>query len=134
VVFPYSGDVELTMTLERVLSQSEDERVVLFFSSGSVTDGFNFLRRQTVEIVSAEYEGYRVPVSAVRVVNGRQGVYTLNGNVISFKEITPLAEFNGSFIVEAQDPQNDPLYYQKLALYDLIVTKGKDLYDGKIVD
>jgi len=134
VVFPYSGDVELTMKLERILSQSEDERVVLFFSSGSVIDGFNFLRRQTIEIVDAEYAGYRVPVSAVRVVNGKQGVYTLNGNVISFKEIVPLAEFNGYFIVEEQDERNDELYFNKLALYDLIVTKGKNLYDGKIVD
>ena len=134
VIFPYSGDAELTMKLEKILSQSEDDRVVLFFSSGSVTDGFNFLRRQTIEIVNAEYEGYRVPVSAVRVVNGKQGVYTLNGNVVSFKEIVPLAEFNGYFIVEEQDERNDPLYYNKLALYDLIVTKGKDLYDGKIID
>jgi len=134
VIFPYSGDVELTMKLERILSQSEDDRVVLFFSSGSVIDGFNFLRRQTIEIVNAEYEGYRVPVSAVRVVNGKQGVYTLNGNIVSFKEIVPLAEFNGYFIVEEQDERNDPLYYNKLALYDLIVTKGKNLYDGKIVD
>jgi len=134
VIFPYSGDIELEMKLERVLSQSEDDRVVLFFSSGSVISGFNFLRRQTVEIVDAEYEGYRIPVSAVRVVNGHQGVYTLNGNVVSFKEITPLAEFNGYFIVEEQDKQNDPLYYNKLALYDLVVTRGKNLYDGKIVD
>ncbi len=135
VIFPYSGDEQLTMRLERILSESENDRIILFFSSGSVIDGFNFLRRQTVEIVTSEYTGYRVPVSSVRVVNGHQGVYVLNGNVISFKEIVPLAEFNGYFIVEQQQTsEKDPLAKAKLALYDLIVTKGKDLYDGKIVD
>lgn len=133
VVFPYSGDVQLEMELEKVLSQSEDERIVLFFSSGVIREDFNFLRHQTVEIVNAEYEGYRVPVSSVRVIGGRQGVYTLSGNVVSFKEITPLVEYNGYFIVEEQDI-SDPLYYNQLAMYDLIVIKGKGLYDGKIID
>lgn len=134
VIFPYSGDVELKMKLERILSESENDRIVLFFSSGSIQENFNFLRHQTVEIVDAEYTGYRVPVSSVRVVNGRQGVYTLTGNTIDFKEIVPLAEFNGYLIVEEQDAQNDELYYRKLALNDLIVTRGKNLYAGKIVE
>ncbi|MBQ4054780.1 MAG: hypothetical protein IJD17_03620 [Clostridia bacterium] len=133
VIFPYSSDAEIPMTLYRSVPDEESGLTLLIFSTGKVNADFNFLRRQTVEIVAESYTGYRVPVSSVRIVDGKQGVYVLMGNVVKFREITPLVEIDGNLIVKEQDKVNDPEYALKLGFYDAIITKGKNLYEDKII-
>ena len=133
VKFPYSSDEEIPMSLQRIVTSGEEDSIVLVFSTGNVPEGFNFLRKQSVEIVQQSYTGYRVPVSAVRIIDGKQGVFVKKGNLAVFKEITPLVEIDGYFIVAQQDKQNDENYADKLGMYDLIITKGKNLYENKII-
>ena len=133
VRFPYSGDEELPMELHRIVTSGEEDGIVLVFSTGSVPEGFNFLRKQTVEIVQQSYTGYRVPVSAVRIIDEKQGVFVKKGNLAVFKRIEPLVEIDGYFIVAEQDRQEDENYADKLGMYDLIITKGKNLYENKII-
>ena len=141
VIFPYSSDVELKMTLSKIVEQTDENRAVLVFGTGMMPENFNFLRKQTIDIVRDTYTGYRVPVAAVRIVDGEQGVYALNGNFVRFKLIEPLFESEGYFIVSeyqnvgedkrAAALEDDGGGY--LALNDLIITKGKKLYDGRII-
>lgn len=134
VIFPYSADCELDMTLYRVISDVESGRVLLIFKTGMNPDGFNFLRLQTVEIVRSSYTGYRIPIASVRILNERQGVYILDGNIVEFRDVLPLCESNGYFIVEVQpDSSEDEEAYLRLGLYDLVITKGTNLYEGKII-
>ncbi len=133
VRFPYSGNEEVPMELHRIVTSGEDDNIVIVFSTGSVPDGFNFLRKQSVEIVQQSYTGYRVPVSSVRIIDEKQGVFVKKGNVAVFKEIDPLVEIDGYFIVAEQDKINDENYVDKLGMYDLIITKGKNLYENKII-
>ena len=74
-----------------------------------------------------------MPISAARLVDGKQGVYIMIGNTIEFREIDILLEMDGYYIVAEQDPVNDPDYASKLGLYDQIVVSGKNLYDGKLI-
>jgi len=133
LVFPYSSDTELTMTLSRIVPETNTDNVMLVFKSSSVPENFNFLRMQKVDIVKNTYKGYRVPVSAVRIVNGQKGVYILNGNVVEFKLINSLVELGGNLIVSEQDKLNDEDYSSKLGFYDQIITKGKNLYENKVI-
>ncbi len=133
VRFPYSGDEEIPMELHRIVTAGGEDSIVLVFSTGNVPDGFNFLRKQSVEIVQQSYTGYRVPVSCVRIIDDKQGVFVKKGNVATFKEITTLVEIDGYFIVAEQDKLNDKNYADKLGMYDLIITKGKNLYENKII-
>ena len=132
VVFPYSADKEITMKLYRVLTEPGSDTSLMIFQSDIVTDGFNFLRRQTVEVVCQSYSGYQVPVASVRMVDGVKGVYILDGSVVRFREVVTLYENNGYFVVEEKDPA-DESQYKRLGLYDLVITKGRDLYEGKII-
>ena len=120
------------MSLQRIVTSGEDDSIVLVFSTGNVPEGFNFLRKQSVEIVQQTYTGYRVPVSSVRIIDGKQGVFVKKGNLAVFKEIEPLVEIDGYFIVAQQDKQDDD-HSDKLAMYDLIITKGKNLYENKVI-
>ena len=133
VIFPYNSDVTIDMTLERIVTQSDSDEALLIFKSTKMPDGFRYLRVQTVNIIQKTYTGYRVPVSAVRIVDGRQGVYILSGNVVLFRVIEPLYEADGYFIVAEANTSNEN-YSQMLKINDLIIVKGKNLYDGRIVD
>ncbi len=133
VKFPYNADAQIPMQLHRIVTSEDEDSIVLVFSTGTVPDDFNFLRKQSVEIIQQSYTGYRVPVSSVRIVDGKQGVFVKKGNIAAFKQITPLVEIDGYFIVAQQDKVNDEDYASKLGMYDLIIVRGKNLYENKII-
>ncbi len=130
IKFPYNNDTAITMKLYRILSEAGSNSAILVFETGTLPANFNYLRHQTVQIVSEYYTGCRVPISALRVVNGEAGVYVLQGSKVVFKKVEPLYEYDG-YIISENKSGNDSSY---LAKNDFIITKGKDLYDGKIVE
>lgn len=130
IKFPYNNDTAITMKLYRILSEAGSDTAVLVFETGTLPSDFNYLRHQTVQIVREYYTGCRVPISALRVVNGQAGVYVLRGSKVVFKRVEPLYEYDGYIISE--DKSGDDSSY--LAKNDFIITKGKDLYDGKIIE
>lgn len=134
VIFPYNNDTELTMTLSDIVAPDGGKRILLIFTTYEIPDGFAFLRMQPVKVVRNSYTGYKVPISAVRLVDGKQGVYILVGTTVNFRLIDIILECDdGYYIVAPRDPQNDPDYANKLGLYDVIITGGRDLYVGKII-
>ena len=98
----------------------------------TLLEDFDYTRRQTVEIKTAEYSGYKVPVSAVRLENGIKGVYILDSSTVRFREINPLFEKDGWIVCEEKD-SSDENQKNRLSLYDFVITEGKDLYDGKVL-
>lgn len=130
IKFPYNNDVAITMKLYRILSEAGSDTAVLIFETGTLPLNFNYLRHQTVQIVREYYTGCRIPISALRVVNGQAGVYVLRGSKIVFKKVEPLYEYDG-YIISADKSADDASY---IAKNDFIVTKGKDLYEGKIIE
>ncbi len=132
IKFPYNNDTTLTTDLYRILSVAGSKTAVLIFRTGILPEDFSYLRHQTVQIVKESYTGYRVPISAVRVVNGKAGVYILQGSKVLFKRIDPLYEQDGYLIVAERDESKEN-YTDWLAKNDFIIMKGTALYDGKIV-
>lgn len=134
LVFPYNSDEQVSMALERMITPTEGGRCVLVFSASEAPRNFNYLRSQSVQIIERSYTGYRVPSGAVRVVDGVRGVYVLDGSVVRFRRIHPLTEVDGYIIVEKQDTMDEESVNYDLGYCQLIITEGKDLYDGKIVE
>lgn len=132
VKFPYNDGVTLSMYLYRILAEVDSETAVLIFRTNILPEGFNYLRHQTVQVVQSAYTGYRIPASAIHIVNGKPGVYILRGSQVSFRRIEPLYEYDGYIIVKERD-ESSPKRGDWLAKNDFVITKGKDLYDGKIV-
>ena len=58
VIFPYNSDIRISMILDRMILQADDDRVVLVFRTNTIPEHFSFLRRQTVQIVTETWEGY----------------------------------------------------------------------------
>lgn len=83
------------------------------------------MRREEVEIIFNTVSGFRVPTEAVREENGKKGVYILRANTVSFREINILWASEDYIITGGEGNQ--------VKRYDQIITKGKNLYDGKAV-
>ena len=131
VIFPYNSDLRISMILDRMILQADDNRVVLVFRTNTIPEHFSFLRRQTVQIVTNTWEGYKVPLSAVRIIDGVQGVYILEGYIVEFRRIEPLREIDGYFICRENNGTEEDA--DMLELYDHIIINGKNLYSGKII-
>jgi len=131
IIFPYNSDIRISMILDRMILQADDDRVVLVFRTNTIPEHFSFLRRQSVQIVTDTYEGYKVPISAVRIVNDTQGVYILEGYIVQFRRIEPLREIDGYFICRENNGTAEDA--DLLELYDHIIVNGKNLYAGKII-
>lgn len=83
------------------------------------------LRQEEVEIIFNTVQGFRIPADAVREENGKKGVYVLRANTVTFREINILWASQDTVVTGGEG--------NKVKRYDQIITKGKNLYDGKAV-
>ncbi len=159
--FSASG-TEISMKLERVISDTDvsSDGVGLVFSSEIMPDGFDYTRMQPVSVNVKKYEGYKLPLSAVRLVDYDgttvEGVYILYGNTVRFRRIETILSQDGYVLCapyESLTDDDDGIYqfpiigeteteapetavYETipfLDLYDLVIISAKELYDGKII-
>ena len=86
------------------------------------------MRSGPMTVVKKEYSGLKVPKNTLRVVDSKRGVYVLTGMQIKFVEVNVLFS-NDSYIICEKQTEDENV----LRLYDEVVTRGKNLYDGKIV-
>lgn len=132
VSFPYSHGERVQMELEKAVYTDEDTTAVLVFQTSRMPEGFAYARSQPVEIVEREYVGFRIPIDAVRIVNGREGVYILDGSKVRFRYISVLATVDDAYIA-ADAPTGDGGEYGWLKRNDVVILSGKGLYDGRIL-
>lgn len=132
VIFEYNGDTKLDMTLERVLTAAGKDDAVMILSSGDIHQDFDFTRAQPIKLVTEEIEGFRVPLSAVRVQDGCSGVFVLDIYVVRFREISIIRQEADHYI--AQFAPEDESEYGWLERNDKIIVSGKGLYDGRVLN
>lgn len=129
VKFPNSSVGEVTAVIDSINDGGEGTST-LILRANEMNEDITHLRFEEVQIIKNEYTGYRVSNDAIRKVEGDMGVYVLSGNRIKFRKINILYSTEEYSIVEKLSPEEKPGY---LRIYDEIIIKGKDLYDGKVV-
>lgn len=138
--FLYSSGDEVTGILDEKVEQTDTDKVVLKFRIEEVPQEFDFTRQQPVRIIKKTISGLSIPRAALRVVNGQNGVYVINGNTVKFKKIIILHSTETNFICrelnsgdsDVKDGVIDMRSY--LARYEQVIVEGKDLYDGKVLE
>lgn len=129
VKFPNSSVGEVTAVIESINDGGEGTSTVIL-RANEMSEDITHLRFEEVQIVKNEYTGYRVSNTAIRTVDGENGVYVLSGNRVKFRKIKIIYSTEEYSVVEKLSPEEEPGY---LRIYDEIIIKGKDLYDGKVV-
>ena len=138
-----ASNVRIPMTL--AAKNEENGEVLLVFVTQEMPADFDFARTQRVSAVYGEVTGYRVPSSALRVVEGHVGVYVRAGSTIRFRTADVLDE-SGAYVwispesapvtlyAQDDDPDND-LVCKGLTLYDEVIVSGaRDLTPNKHIN
>ncbi|MGN0661345.1 MAG: HlyD family efflux transporter periplasmic adaptor subunit [Oscillospiraceae bacterium] len=118
---------KLEATVKSVSPQENGECVLVFLCDKITKDFFQY-RTADVKLIKNTYTGIRIPTDAVRFSDGKKGVFVKTGTMVVFKTIDVIYECD-DFVICDPDGDNN-----QLSLYDEVITKGKDLYDGKSIE
>ncbi len=126
---PTSTSDEVPVTVASINKSDDMSNAVVVFKCSYMNADLSKLRSPAVEIVMSRKEGLRVSKDAIKVEDGRKGVYVYIGSVIYFTPVEIIYDGNGYVVCTRTDPLEEGLH-----LYDDVVVKGKNLYDSKPVE
>ena len=126
-------------------TNTEDDKVVCVFECDRLNSVVATGRTARFKLVIDSYGGLRVPRKALRYNDaGERGVFIEQGKSLVFKKVDVIY-WDDDYVICKQNvikkregaDENEDNYEEidedYLKLYDIIVTKGKDLYDGKFI-
>ena len=117
---------ELPVVVHSINRSADGSSVVVIFKSNYINGELAVMRTLPVTIVLKTYSGLKIPAESIRWVDGVSGVYKISGNNTVFIPVD-IVYSTESYVVCKQDSESE------LKLYDEIIVKGKQLYDGKII-
>ena len=100
---------------------------------GSSLCAKKLINGQPAEIGDNSYTGLRVPASAIRVVNGVTGVYVLEGSIMHYRAVKLIVEGEDWCLLEIEPQAEPPEGYTWLRQNEIVITKGRRLAEGRIL-
>jgi len=126
VTFESESLSNIEMEVYEVTEEPETANTIVILTSKEIVPGILSARSVTAKIYFSTYTGLRVSDSAVRLVDGQVGVYVSSGYDIRFRPIEVLYQGDGYQIC-----REDLTIENGLKMFDQVIVKGTDLYDGK---
>ncbi len=128
LTFPSMSVPNMKMTL-RAKNPDGTGNTALVFSSNLMNAEVASLRLENAEILLESFTGFQVDMSALRKVDGVDGVYVQVGNIVQFRKAKKIYAENDIILIGAEEGESG-----YIRLYDEIILEGIDLYDGKIIN
>jgi len=119
---------KISVTVEKINLSADGDEATIIFSSNQMSKDIASMRQSKITIIKNEYKGLKISNKALRVVNGETGVFVVSGIQAKFVQVDVIYQDDEYAICELNVSDSD-----KLRLYDEIIVKGKNLYDGKII-
>lgn len=123
---PSFGNDRIKCTVSDI--RKDGEQCVLILTSSIISDNILTLRSEEICLILETYSGIQVRQSALRKVDGEDGVYVKVGLLLRYKKVNVLINDGVNALVEYEVTNNSGL-----RIYDQVVYKGSNLYDGKAV-
>lgn len=120
---------ELNVVLEKINTSSNENSAVMIFSCQQMNSELAAMRKGAFTIINSTYSGLKIPTKALRVQDGKTGVFVRSGMTVKFVGVNVVYRTD-EYIICEQEVSNDTV----LRLYDDVIVKGKRLYDGKIIE
>ena len=120
---------ELTATVKYINKQSVGKEAVVVFACDTMNHELAQIRNIDITVVYERYEGLKVDNRAIRMLDGQKGVYVLLASQVKFVPIEVIWSGENYSIVKREASEK-----KVLRIYDEIIVKGKNLYDGKIIE
>ena len=118
----------ISATIEKINLSQKGNDATLILKVSEMNSELATMRSGNITIIKDEYEGIKVKSSAIRVVDSVTGVYVVSGMEAKFVAIDIVYSTEEYTICSLNTSDSS-----KLRLYDKIIVKGKNLYDGKII-
>lgn len=116
-------------TTVAAINNESDGRAALILKCNQMNEQLATLRIENARIILAEYSGLKIPAAAVRTnADNEKGVYVVKGNIALFKRIDILYSTDDYIIISLNSENNE------VKLYDAVITQGKDVSDGKVIN
>lgn len=120
----------LTVTVKSVNISSDSDSATVIFACSDMSSELASMRSGKMTVISKTYSGLRLPKKSLRVVDGQTGVYVISGINLTFIPVNVIySNDKAEYIICEQQQSTEEV----LRLYDEVVVKGRNLYDGKIV-
>ncbi|MBQ9535452.1 MAG: hypothetical protein IJU78_06385 [Clostridia bacterium] len=126
VYFLEIGSDKLKMSIEDVRTYGGEAVVIL--KSREMKEDYLSSRHQNADMVLGTYSGIKVPREALRSLDGKWGVYCLEGAMIKFKPIEWVYQTESYYLAVPASSPSKGLY-----MYDKVVISAKDIEHNKVV-
>ena len=109
-----------------------EKKTALILKSSEMDSFIASLRNEEIEIRTGSSEGIKAPSSALHIAKNedgeeKKGVYVLISSQVKFREAEVIYS-DDDYVLLSYDPDSKT----GIRLYDQIITKGKELEDGKV--
>lgn len=119
---------KLEVTIKQINISETSKKAVVIFSCNQMNSDLAVMRSAPMTVIKAKYNGLKIPKKSLRVVDSVRGVYVESGMQVNFVPVNIIYTGNDYIICEKQNENGNVL-----KLYDRVIVKGKNLYDGKII-
>lgn len=124
-----STDTELKCTVVKGADVAlSADQTLLILSCNEMDKNISSMRLEDIEIRVKSYTGIKVNSSAVHDKDGEKGVYALVSNIAKWRRADILYTGDGYVILSYDDPD----IQNGIKLYDKIIIRGRDVYDGRV--
>ena len=117
----------LPVTVKKINISESGSKAVVIFACSEMNTELASMRSGPMTVVSKTYSGLKVSKKALRKLESKTGVYVVTGMQAKFVEVEIVYSNDDFMICKKNDADGN------LKLYDQVVVKGKNMYDGKIV-
>ena len=149
VLFASSSTEPIPATLRRI-QRGDDGKALAVLQCDYMNEGLLQARYEPVEIGMGTYTGLRVSKRAIhddyvtkitydendnahKEQKKVQGVYVLYGSEVQFKQISVMYATK-DYVICNPSPEEGVLFNgETVSMYDKVIVKGDDLYDGKVI-
>lgn len=150
VLFSEASTEAIPATLQRIQRNGEDQNALVVLKCDYMSGSLLESRQEPVEIGMGTYSGLRVSKRAIhddyvtkttydendkphKEQKKVQGVYVLYGSEVQFKQVAILYSTK-DYVICDPAPEDKVLFNgETVSLYDKVIVKGDDLYDGKVI-
>ena len=123
-----STSTRLSTTVAQVNNSKSGDEAMLILRCNEMNSELASVRSADVTVIKSEHSGIMVKSEAMRIVEGKTGVYVVSGLEAKFVEADIIFSGDDYHICALNTSDSS-----KLRLYDKIIVKGRNLYDGKII-
>ncbi|MEE0674237.1 MAG: HlyD family efflux transporter periplasmic adaptor subunit, partial [Ruminococcus sp.] len=150
IVFPEASTEAIPAYIYRIDQPDKDGNALAIFKCDYMNDDLIEVRQGPIEIGLGTYSGLRISKRAIhddfvtkvtydendnahKEEKKVQGVYVLYGSEVQFKQISILYSDRDTVLCDPSPERGVLFNGETVSLYDKVIIKGDDLYDGKVI-